>query len=150
MASPDIPTTAILGYGTKVAIQNDASPAAYVEIEEVRAVTPPNQQTEQVEATHMQSANRTREFITGLVDPGEMTFEINWRPGNTSDQRLTALKNSGVYKLTRVTWPNTVTWTFLGAVTGLEPSTPIDDVATMTVTMRVSGTTTIVIPSPLP
>lgn len=139
-------TAAVLGYNTKVAFENDASPQVYVEIAEVTEVSPPNQQTDQVEATHMQSPNRTREFISGLIDPGEMSFTINWIPGNASDQRIQALKASGEYVNTKVTWPNLVTWSFLGSVTGFEPDSPIDDRMTATVTVKVSGPTTIVIP----
>ena len=72
MASPQIPTQARIGYSLAVAILNDASPEAYVELEEVTNVTPPNQQVDQVEATHMQSPNRTREFVSGLTRHQEL------------------------------------------------------------------------------
>lgn len=150
MASPQLPTEAQIGYGMMVHIMSDTSPAVYEEMMEVITVTPPNQQVDQVEATHSQSPDRTREFIAGLNDPGECSFEMNFVPGSATDTRLLALKSSGVAKTTKITFPNTVTWVFLATVTGYEPSTPIDDRMTVTVTMRVSGPTTITVPSPLP
>jgi predicted secreted protein len=133
-------TDALLGYGTKVAIKDNGS---YADLDEVISVTPPNQQVEQVEATHTQSPNRTREYISGLNDPGECSFDMNFVPGSSSDTRLLALKTSGAYKDTRITFPNAVTWDFLASVTGYEPQAPIDDRMIVTVTMRVSGPTTI-------
>lgn len=145
-------TQAGIGYGTTVEIEDEtlSSPPVYVVLEEIFGVTPPNQQTEQVEATHNTSPDRTREFITGLIDPGECSFEMNFIPGSATDQRLQELKTSGARRDCRVTYPNDVTWEFSAAVTGYEPSTPTDDRMTVTVTLRVSGPTTITIPSPLP
>lgn len=148
MASPQLPTQARIGYGLSVAIESDASPPTFVELEEVINVTPPNQQVDQVEATHMQSPNRTREFVTGLQSPGEASVEMNFVAGNTSDQRLDALKTSGTAKNTRITFPNGVTWDFLAIVTGKEVASPVDDRMTVTWTLTVSGETTVTIPSP--
>lgn len=150
MTSPQLPTEARIGYGTTVSIKNTDSPATYDEMAEVFEVTPPNQQVDQVEATHNQSPNRTREFISGLTSPGECSFQMNFIPGSTSDVILTALKDSGDYRMTKITFPNTVTWEFLSAVTGYEPAAPTDDRMTVTVTLTVSGATQITIPSPLP
>lgn len=148
MASPQLPTQARIGYGISVAILSDASPPTYVDLEEVTNVTPPNQQVDQVEATHMQSPDRTREFISGLQSPGEASVEMNFIAGSTTDQRLTALKSAGTAKSTRITWPNGVTWVFLSIVTGYEIASPVDDRMTATATLTVSGQTTITIPSP--
>lgn len=148
MASPQLPTQARIGYGLSVAIMSDASPPTYVELEEVTNVTPPNQQVDQVEATHMQSPDRTREFISGLTSPGEASIEMNYVAGSTTDQRLQALKSAGTAKGARITFPNGVTWDFLCIVTGIEVATPVDDRMTCTATLTVSGETVITVPSP--
>jgi predicted secreted protein len=71
---------------------------------------------------------------------------MNFVPGNNSDDRLTELKQSGQVVQVRITYPNLVTWEFLASVTGYEPSSPTDDRMTVTVTLTVSGSTTITVP----
>lgn len=139
-------TKAMIGYNTIVAIHDGATPGVFVDLEEVYSVTPPNQQVDQVEATHNASPNRTREFIPGLISPGECSFEMNFIPGSDSDERLTELKQSGENVQVKITFPNLVTWEFLASVTGYEPSAPTDDRMTVTVMLTVSGSTTITTP----
>lgn len=146
--APGDPTAAMIGYGTLVSIHDGATPGVFVELEEIYSVTPPNQQVDQVEATHNASPNRTREFIPGLISPGECSFEMNFIPGSDSDVMLTALKAAGTNNQVKVTFPNLVTWEFLASVTGYEPSSPTDDRMTVTVTLTVSGSTTITVPPP--
>jgi predicted secreted protein len=140
-----VATGALLGYGTRFQIEDDNSPAAFIDVAEVFNVAPPNPQTDTVEATHNLSPDRTREYIAGLIEPGEASFEMNFIPGSTADARIQALRASGVAKNCRVIFPNNTTWTFLGIVTGFEPATPVDDRMTATVTLKVSGSTTITI-----
>ena len=98
---------------------------------------------DQVEVTHMQSPNRYREFISGLLDGGEASFEMNFVPGSTSDDRIFELLNlpTGVSRrrACRISFPNGVTWSFDAEVTGYEPDVPFDDAMTATVTLKVSG-----------
>lgn len=141
-----VATAAMIGYGTKVSVHDGATPGVFVDLAEIYSVTPPNQQVDQVEATHNASPNRTREFIAGLISPGECSFEMNFVPGSPSDDRLTELKQSGQVVKVRVIYPNGVIWEFLAAVTGYEPSSPTDDRMTVTVTLTVSGSTTITVP----
>lgn len=141
-----VATAAMIGYGTLVAVHDGGTPGTFVDLAEIYSVTPPNQQVDQVEATHNTSPNRTREFIAGLISPGECSFEMNFIPGSQSDDRLTELKASGQSVQIKVTFPNLVTWQFLASITGYEPSSPTDDRMTVTVTLTVSGSTTITVP----
>jgi predicted secreted protein len=140
-----VATGAMIGYGTRFQIEDDNSPAAFIDVAEIFNVTPPNQQTDSVEATHNLSPDRTREFITGLINPGEASFEMNFIPGSTADMRIQQLRASGVVKNCKIIFPNNTAWTFLASIIGFEPSTPIDDRMTATVTLKVSGSTTITI-----
>lgn len=134
-------TNAILGYDTLYEIHDGADPGTFDAIAEVIAITPPNEQADDIEATHLKSPNRTREYIAGLIEPGEMSFQINWVPNDTTGQLLLALKASGDTRQHRITWPNGVTWTFSAYIKGFEPTTPIDDRLTATITARVTGST---------
>ncbi|MCG7520849.1 phage tail tube protein [Ruegeria sp. Ofav3-42] len=136
-------TNALLGYDTAYAIHDGQDPGAFQDIAEVMEITPPNEQSDDVEATHYKSPGKKREYIQGLTDPGEMTFGINWIPSDATDTIIQGLKASGEKRDHRITWPNGVTWTFNGYIKGFEPTAPIDDRMTATVTVRVSGSTTI-------
>lgn len=136
-------TNALLGYGTAFAIHDGADPGAFDTIAEVMDIKPPNQQTADVKVTHYASPNGMEEYIGGLTDPGEATFGINWIPNDATDQIILGLKASKEKRDMKITWPNGTTWTFNGYIKGFEPAAPIEDRMTATVTVRVSGDTTI-------
>ena len=133
-------TQASIGYGTVFDISRD-NEATWITVGEVYDITPPNDTVDEVDATHMQSPNRTREFIPGLIDPGEASFEQNFVPGSPSDLLIAEIKTAGERVRCRITFPNGVTWKFSGWVSGYEPAVPTDDKMTATVTWRVTGPT---------
>lgn len=137
---------AMIGYGTKFQIERADSPNEWDDIAEVINVTPPNFTTDQVDVTHNQSPNRTREFIPGLIDPGEASFEMNFVPSTSltsSDRILQALRDSGDVATCRIVYPNDVTWEFFGSLTGYEITSATEDKMTATVTIKVSGSITV-------
>ena len=120
-------TRAIIGYGTTVAVGDTGSPPIYTQLAEVTEVTPPNAQTDDVEATHFISDSRTREYIPGLIEPGEASVGMNRIPGSTTEILLMGLQQAGTRVPVLITWPNGTTWQFLGVVKGYETASPIDD-----------------------
>lgn len=130
-------TEASIGYGITFEMTDIATPTDFTYIQEIKDVTPPSEETDQADASHMQSPNRTREFIDGLTDPGEASFEMNYVPGSASDKALIAAK--GKRKWCRLTFPNGVQTLFIGIRQTYEKSAPLDDVMTATVTFKVSG-----------
>ena len=133
-------TDASIGYGSVFDISEDNG-STWTTLAEVFDITPPNDTVDEIDATHMQSPNRTREFIPGLIDPGEASFEMNFVPGSASDLKIASLKGAGTRVKCRITFPNSVSWTFSGWVSGYEPAVPTDDKMTATVTWRVTGST---------
>jgi hypothetical protein len=79
---------ALLGYGSVFEIQTENSPDAFAAVAEVTNIKPPSADIDQVDVTHMQSPLRYREFIDGLIDAGECSFDINFIPGNSADDRM--------------------------------------------------------------
>lgn len=137
---------AMLGYGSIFQIQTENSPDTFVDLAEVTNITPPSADVDQIDVTHMQSPNRYREFIDGLIDGGECSFDMNFVPGSTSDDRLFELLSLPVGTIhrrnCRISFPNGVTWTFAATLTGYEPDVPTDDKMTATVSFKVSGSIT--------
>ena len=131
-------TAAMIGHGSRFEVSTDDG-ATWDEIAEVYDLTPPSDQIDVVDATHMQSPNATREFILGLNDPGECTMEMNFVPGSTADMALQAIKAARERIRARITFPNLQRWTFSGILTGYEPNAPTDDRMTATLTFKVTG-----------
>lgn len=137
---------AMIGYASKFMFESLTSPGdsplTYVEVAEVKNITPPNQQTDDVDVTHNSSPSRRREFIAGLIDPGEASFEMNFVPGSASDLRIQGLLTAGTNVNCRITWPNNINWDFVGIVKGYEISAATEDAMTATVTIRTTGNIT--------
>lgn len=141
-----VPSEAMIGYGARFLIESDDSPGQFYDLGEVFNITPPSSAVDQIDVTHMQSPNRRREFIRGLIDSGECSFEMNYVPGSDGDIRLNEILDTpadeSAAKNCRIIYPNNIVHTFLGELTGYEPTIPTDDKMTATVTFKVSGTVT--------
>lgn len=135
-------TEASLGYGSVFAVSTDNG-ATFTDLGEVNNITPPSSTIDMVDATHMQSPNSDREFIIGLNDPGEASFDMNFVPGSPSDLLIQEIKAARARIKCRITFPNAVSWTFSGLLMTYEPAVPTDDKMTATVTFKVSGSTVV-------
>ena len=100
-------TAAAIGWSTTYEIW-DASltTPAFAFVAEVNSVTPGAAEVDRIDATHMQSPNRRREYIAGLIDNGEASFEMNFVPGSASDVLIRGLLDSGASVQHRITFPN--------------------------------------------
>jgi hypothetical protein len=137
---------AMIGYNTRVYIESANSPGnsppTYIEMDEILNVTPPNLQVDEVEVTHNTSPLRTKEFIAGMIDPGNAGWEMNFIPGSVSDITLRTLQRNGTRVSTKFVFPNGIFWTFLSIVKGYEPTSSTEDKMTATVTLKTSGSVT--------
>jgi hypothetical protein len=108
-------SSATIGYG---AILKKGATA----IAEVVSISGPGLSRDTTEVTHLTSDDNAKEFIGGMVDGGEVSFEINYLPGNTTHQTLiTDLYTTGAATYTIVlTDGSSSEWTFSAIVTGFE------------------------------
>lgn len=137
-------TEARIGLGTEFHLEATAG-GTLTELGEILSVTPPSSTVEEVDATHMGSPNRRREFISGLIDDGEGTFEMNYVPGSATDILIRAALNDGEARGYKIVIPDGDTgWEITGdcIVRGYERSIPIDDRMTATLTVRFTGAPT--------
>lgn len=138
-------TEAQIGLGTEFWMDDNAATPVLTKLGEIISVTPPNPQTAEVEATHMGSPNRRREYIAGLIEDGEGTFEMNYVPGSVTDALIRGAQASGATKGYKIVIPDgAATWEITGSciVRGYERNIPIDDRMTATLTVRFTGATT--------
>ena len=79
-------TAAISGYGTLLKIGDGGSPETFTTIGEVRSISGPSMETDEIDVTTHSSAaaGAFREFILGLIDAGSVEFDINYVPGDAT------------------------------------------------------------------
>lgn len=133
-------TEAMLGYG--VTLTRNA-----VAIAEISNVGGPSLSRDSVDVTHHASPDRWREFIKGLKDGGEVSFDINHIPDNPTHDATTGLLSDFANDTTIDTWgmtfPDGTVWTFPGFLTNFEPQGPVDDKLAASITIKVAGKPTL-------
>lgn len=136
-------TEAAIGWGAELHLANGTG--VLTKLAEVTAITPPNPMTDDVEATHFGSPDRRREYISGLIEDGEGTFELNYVPGSATDTLIRDAQDAGDSREYMIVIPDGANgWEITGTciVKGYERSIPIDDRMTATMTVRFTGAST--------
>ena len=140
-------TEARIGWGGKLYLATDNTEATLTLLSEVRECGFPQDETDELEATHLNSPSRYKEFVQGLIDAGEFTASTNYDPGSATDLLLTAAKAAGTTRKARIVVPDndglgTAAWnfTFSCFVKKYAPDTMApNDIITATATFRVTG-----------
>lgn len=133
-------TQAAIGYTSTFELWDaSASPPQFLLLGEPTNISPPQFTSDTIDVTHMQSPGRKREYINGLISPGEASVEMNFVPGSPSDELCRALQTSGEATPAIITFPNQVTWSFSILISGYETSVPVDDKMAVTITMQVTS-----------
>jgi predicted secreted protein len=139
-------TAAKTGWGGEFHLDATNGAGTPTELVEVVSITLPNGETERVEATHLKSPNRRREYIAGMIDDGEMEVVINYVPGSATDLLVRTAQTDGLDRNWMAVIPRTTTdWeiTGTGIVTGYDRGTiEVDGVMRATITIAVSGSQT--------
>lgn len=130
-------STASIGYGTQFAISIDSG-TTYTNLANVTSITPPSKSADIIDVTHMESPDQTREFLGGMINPGECSLEIDFDPSSATDVLLTGLDPQLKYPC-RITFRNGTVWDFTGFLTAYEPEIPVDDKMTATVTFKITA-----------
>lgn len=130
-------TQASIGFGHVLEIALASTPTVFTYIREVYDVTPPADADDNVEASHMQSPGMRREYIPGMTDSGEASYEMNYVPGSATDKFLRSIR--GQKLIVRDTFANGVSIIYNGLRQSYEQAAPLDDRKTATLTLKVSG-----------
>lgn len=131
-------TEAKLGYGAILEVGNESTytgSSTFVPIAEIRNISGPSIEVSEVDVTNMDSASSYREFIFGLKDPGEISFDLNYE----TNQYSTLLALLGVDKGYKLTLSD-------GGVIGIDGflkteglEVPVDDAMTISAAIRIRG-----------
>jgi predicted secreted protein len=130
----------------------NVSPPAWVTVAEVKNITPPSFARDTQEATHTESPDGYREFISGLRDAGEISVELNFVPDSDDVDLIFASFDSDELQQVRVlfadgalpgsqtsTPPTCSRFTASGFITGFPIEAPMDGAMTATITFKISG-----------
>jgi hypothetical protein len=138
-------TDARIGWGGELQLGLDENASSLTELVEVRSFSLPSDEADEHEVTHLKSPNRRKEFISGLIDAGEVTAQLNYVPGSATDLLLTDAAEDGDTRAVRFIIPDqtgTAVWqiTTSGFVKryspdNVEANAPI----TATATIRITG-----------
>jgi len=136
--------------GIDVTLSIDDGASGFDEIAQVRDITGPPLSLRTFELACRSAATNWVEVIAGLLDAGELTFEIAYDPDNathshTGTTGILGLMIARTLTTFRVTWPDAtpVTWTFDAYVTGFAPKAPLEGGLTADLKLRISGAPTI-------
>lgn len=130
---------AMTGLGIVLAMKATPAATTYTAIGEPFEITPPQQMDDEIEVTNFSSPDGVKEFIGGLTDPGECSFNVNYVPGGPTETLLFDAKATRKPRAFKITWPNGTTWSFDLLIRGLQPTAPLNDRLVLQVTGRVSG-----------
>lgn len=138
------PSRAIFGLGTQLQSGDAQVPENFSTVAEVRSISGPTLTTDILDVTNHESQGGVREFKGGLIDPGELTFDLAFQPGEPTHGNKAGLQRDQLAKTTRnyhLVWPPGIgfTWAFVGIITGLPLTFPIDEVITASVTIKITG-----------
>ncbi len=138
---------AFWAYGSTLQLGDGATSEAFTSIAEITELTPPSMSRDDIDVTSHSSPDGYREFIAGMRDGGEVSFKANWLPTNATHDFTTGLGetfNDNVTHNWKIILPDSVVAiSFAGFLTAFETDTPLEEQATLSGTIKVSGKPTI-------
>lgn len=126
-----------------ITLDGSGSVTGFTDIGQISSLSGPNLQAETIDVTTHDSPSAIREFVSGLIDPGEFTVGLVHDPGLATHGALwTDLVNRTTAISFGLFFPTllNVAWGFEGQVTGFGPiEAQPDGAVTTTVTIKLSG-----------
>lgn len=113
----------------------------FTEIAEVKSISGPNTSSQVIDVTHMGSSDNTREFLPTLIDPGDISMSLNFRPDNDTHIDLRVNQK----ERTRTNWqlvftdPSATVYSFAGYVTGFQITAEIESALQAQCTVKLTS-----------
>lgn len=127
------------GFGTL--LKFGATPTT---IARVTGISGPSYEMDTIDVTaHDSSTSYFREYIAGLRDAGEVTFDLNYDPDGTTHKHASGgvpyLLEQGTLEDFEIVFPDGTEVAFEALVISWEPDMPFDDKMTASATLKISG-----------
>jgi predicted secreted protein len=121
-------------FGTQLQRFNGSS---FVAVASITSLSGPGLSRETIDVTAHDSPDAWMEFVGGLKDGGEVSADINRRPG-VHDVLIEDFEDDDP-RTYRIEWPSGAAWTFDAILTGYEPDSPYDNKLTASLSWKVTG-----------
>lgn len=117
----------------------------FATIAEVTSISGPNRSREMIEVTHMESPGGYREYLPSIKDGGSVSFDLNFLPGDSSQQGLISDLDNGTIRNFQLifTDASTTTYEFAGYVESFEITSSPDEALTASCSIKLTGDITI-------
>lgn len=130
-------------FGTILKVGDGGGTEVFTAIAEIIGdLAGPNITQDTIEMTNHSSTSASREYLAGLNDAGEVSFEFNYIDGNTQQELLRTLATSRAARNFQLLWPDTSQAAFSAIVTALSRSAPVDGALRAACTLKISGVVT--------
>lgn len=142
-------SNAIAAKGTLLKMGDGASPEVFNTIAEVTNVDPPKLSAKMLDTTNHSSTGGWEEKLPGILSGGQVSFDINYIPTDSTHGATTGLLKAlkdRLLKNFKVVFPDSpaTTWTFAGYVSEFAAGAPVDGKLAAKVTIDVTGVPTLV------
>ena len=111
------------GYGAQLGYGTDGN--SYTSILQTVDLGGPEPEVGAVGITNNDSPDNTKEYMPGMVEPGEMEFEVVYKKSVCA--AVYALHGDGVTYFWKLTYPDGSHWTFKGFVTTFGTEAPTEE-----------------------
>lgn len=142
-------TAAKSSFGTFLKIGDGASSEAFTTIAEVLDIGGPAMTLDTEDVTSHSSTSGWAEHIGTILNGGEVSFDMNWLPANTTQSYTTSglLRDMANRTLRNfqlvVPAAATLTWTFAALVTSFKPDLKVKGAQRASVSLLISGVPTL-------
>lgn len=141
-------SSAISAFGTLLKLGDGGSPESFTTVAEVRNISGPSFASDAIDVTTHNTPTPFRRYINGLLDGGEISFELNFIPQETTHSYTSGILADFLNRTRRnvqLVFPDSGTTTWLIPViwTAFEMSADPADVLMASVTAKVSGPPTL-------
>jgi len=135
-------------FGTLLKLGDGGGPENYTTIAEVKDISGPSLELGTEDITNHSSTDGWKEFVATLLDAGEVSFDLNFLPGNATQSYSNGLLKDMANKTKRnfqIVFPSSspVTWGFAAFVTKFEPKEPVEGSLQASATLKITGKPTL-------
>jgi predicted secreted protein len=134
-----------LGFKTLIKHGNASTGTAivYTTVPEVIGdIDGPSTKRDKTEVTPHKTSDYFREYVPGMIDPGEIKFKMNYVTDDVTQAAIKADFDGGLTKSWQVEFPDASGFSFLAFPTEYASSEPAEDAITISVTLAITGVIT--------
>lgn len=132
-----MPSTASSAQGTTLEVQAAGSPTTWLPVGNFTTWSGPSGEAAEIDVTNLSSTRK--EYLIGLADEGNYTFNLHYDPDDAGQARMKALRASGGVGRFRLTHPTSAVEEFNGFVKSFPRDGGVDSAIAAAVNIRVTG-----------